>query len=214
MTSAGAKIRVLVADDHPITRDGLTVMIDGTPDMTVVAEAADGLAAVERYREHRPDVAILDLRMPALTGSEATVAILQEFPDARILVLSAIDGDEAIYRALQAGARGYLLKDLGREELLEAIRAVHAGARRTPRAVAARLAERLVGSELTPREAEVLALIAQGRSNRAIAEALSLTELSVKTYVSTILDKLGVADRTQALTTAIRRGIVPLDGVE
>jgi len=211
MSEPAPKIRVLVADDHPITRDGLAVMIEATADMTVVAEAGDGIAAIERFRELRPDVAVLDLRMPGKTGSEATVAILAEFPDARIIVLSAVDGDEAIYRALQAGARGYLLKDLGREELLEAIRAVHAGARRIPRAVAARLAGRLVGSELTPREAEVLELMAQGRSNRAIGEALSLTELSVKTYVSTILDKLGVADRTQALTTALRRGIVQLD---
>jgi two-component system, NarL family, response regulator len=204
-------IRVLIADDHPVTREGMAAMIDGAADMTVVGQASDGEEAVALFRAHTPDVAMLDLRMPRMTGSEATTAILREFPRARVIVLSAVDGDEAIYRALQAGARGYLLKDLSREELLEAVRAVHAGQHRIPGPVAARLAERIAGSELTPRETAVLRLMAAGESNRQIAEALAISESGVKGHVNNIFSKLGVSDRTQAVTAALRRGIVQLE---
>jgi DNA-binding NarL/FixJ family response regulator len=204
-------IRVLVADDHPVTREGMAAMIDSAADMTVVGQAADGARAVELYREQQPDVALLDLRMPRLDGGEATAAILGEFPKARVMVLSAVDGDEAIYRALQAGARAYLLKDLSREELLEAIRAVHAGQRRIPPPVAARLAERMTASELTARETQVLRRMVAGRTNREIAAELAISEAGVKGHVNSIFAKLGVADRTQAVTTALRRGIVALE---
>ena len=205
------KIRVLVADDHPVTREGMAGVIESAGDMTVVAQAGDGQRAVELHRECRPDVAILDLRMPRLNGAEATAAILAEVPEARVIVLSAIGADEAIYRALQAGARGYLLKDLTREELLEAIRAVHAGHRRIPPVVAERLAARMAGPSLTPREMDVLQLMVQGRGNREIAAALGISEAGVKGHVGSIFGKLGVDDRTQAVTEALRRGIVALD---
>lgn len=205
------KTRVLVADDHPVTREGMAGIIGSAGDMTVVAQAGDGQAAVELFKQHRPDVTILDLRMPKLNGAEATAAILAEAPDARVIVLSAIGADEAIYRALQAGARGYLLKDLTREELLEAIRAVHAGQRRIPPAVAERLAARVAGPDLTPREREVLQLMAQGRGNREIAGLLGISEAGVKGHVGSIFGKLGVADRTQAVTEALKRGIVELE---
>lgn len=204
-------IRVLVADDHPVTREGMAAMIDAAPDMKVVGQAEDGGRAVELYRAQQPDVALLDLRMPRKDGGEATAAILDEFPKARVIVLSAVDGDEAIYRALQAGARAYLLKDLSREELLEAIRAVHTGQRRIPPRVAARLAERMTASELTARETEVLKHMVAGRTNREIAAELSISEAGVKGHVNSIFAKLGVADRTQAVTTALRRGIVQLE---
>jgi DNA-binding NarL/FixJ family response regulator len=211
MTGLPSPIRVLIADDHPVTREGMAAIIESAPDMTVVGQAADGVAAVELFRQHRPDVAMMDLRMPRLNGSEATAQILSEQPEARVIVLSAMDGDESIYRALQAGARGYLLKDLARGELLEAIRAVHAGQRRIPPPVAARLAERMAASELTPREAHVLKLMVAGGSNREIAEALGISESGVKGHVNNIFGKLGVSDRTQAVTTALRRGLAQLD---
>ena len=205
------RIRVLVADDHPITREGMAGIIDSAGDMTVVAETGDGREAVELHRKLRPDVAVLDLRMPGLTGAEATAAILAESPDARILLLSALHGDEDIYRALHAGARGYLLKDLSREELLEAIRAVFAGQRRIPPEVADRLAERMLGPNLTPREIDVLRLMVDGRGNKEIAGALGISEAGVKGHVNGIFGKLGVTDRAQAVTAALRRGIVHLE---
>ena len=211
MVAVNTPIRVLVADDHPVTREGMAAMIDAAADMQVVGQAADGARAVELYREHQPDVAMLDLRMPRMDGGAATAAILEEFPKARVIVLSAIDGDEAIYRALQAGARGYLLKDLSREELLEAIRAVYAGQRRIPPPVAVKLAERMTASELTVRETQVVKLMVAGRTNREIAAELSISEAGVKGHVNSIFAKLGVADRTQAVTTALRRGIVQLE---
>ena len=205
------KIRVVVADDHPVTREGMAGVIESAGDMSVVEQCGDGVAAVEAFRRHRPDVTILDLRMPRLNGAEATAAILAEVPEARVIVLSAVGADEAIYRALQAGARGYLLKDLTREELLEAIRAVHAGQRRIPPAVAERLASRMAGPSLTPRELEVLQLMAQGRGNREIASVLRISEAGVKGHVGAIFGKLGVTDRTQAVTEALRRGFVVLE---
>ena len=208
---AGA-IRILIADDHPVVREGVAAMIERRPDMTVVAEAATGREAVAAYRAAQPDVVLMDLRMPEMTGVEAIGAIRGEFPGARIIVLTTYDGDEDIYRGLQAGARAYLLKDAPRDELLDAIRAVHAGQSRIPPAVAARLAERvLAGPQLTPRELEVLRGIVAGQSNKEIGAALSIGEGTVKAHVNNILGKLGVNDRTQAVTTALQRGIVHLD---
>ena len=204
-------IRILITDDHPVVREGLAAMIERRPDMTVVGEAGNGLEAVERFRSCQPDVALMDLRMPEMDGVEAITAIRREFPAARIIVLTTFDGDEDIYRGLRAGARGYLLKDAGREGLLEAIRAVHAGQSWIPPDVASKLAERVTGPDLTAREMDVLSLLAEGRSNQAIAALLFISEATVKTHVNSILTKLGVADRTQAVTTALRRGIVHLE---
>lgn len=204
-------IRVLVADDHFVVRTGLRAVIDPEPDMQVVAEAGTGQQALQLFRQHRPDVTLMDLRMPVMDGVEATRAIRQESPNARVVVLTTYDGDEDIYRALSAGARAYLLKDTQRQELLDVIRAVHAGQRRVPAAIGARLAEAMPRSELTPRELDVLGLVVKGLSNKKIADALSITEGTVKIHVNNILSKMGVADRTQAATTAIRRGIVHLD---
>jgi len=204
-------IRLLVVDDHAIVRDGLAAMMDQHEDITVAGEAADGAEAVERFRELRPDVTLMDLRMPGTDGVAAIVAIREENPDARIIVLTTYDGDEDIFRGLKAGAMGFLLKDAGRERLLEAIHAVHAGRSHVAPEAAARLAERMRTPEVTAREREVLGHLARGRSNGEIAAALSITEATVKTHVNSILTKLGVADRTQAVTTALRRGLVRLE---
>ena len=203
-------IRILVADDHHVVRQGLIALLKTVPDIEVVAEAGDGEQAVALFREHRPDLAIMDLRMPKMSGVEAITAIRREFPAARVIVLTTFDGDEDIYRALQAGAKGYLLKDMFGEELIEAIRAVHAGKQRVPAAVAQRLAERMVGPSLTNRELEVLKCIVSGKSNRDIGVELAISEATVKTHINNILSKLGVSDRTQAATTALQRGIVHL----
>ena len=204
-------IRILVADDNFLVRLGLGAVLNAQSGMTVVAEAGNGRQAVELFRQHTPDVVLMDLRMPLMTGVEATRAIRIEYPGARIIVLTTYDGDEDIYRALQAGARAYLLKDVLREELLSAIRAVHLGQFHIPPAVAARLAERLPLSDLTARELEVLKLIVKGMSNSEIGTALTISTGTVKIHVNNILSKLGVSDRTQAATTALQRGIVHLD---
>ncbi len=203
-------IRILVAEDHHVVRQGLVALIKTVPDMTVVGEAADGAQAVELFRKCRPDVTIMDLRLPVMSGVEAITAIRREFPSARVLVLTTFDGDENIFRALQAGARGYLLKDMFGEELMEAIRGVHAGKTRIPPPIAQRLAERMGGASLTHREIEVLKLIVAGKSNKDIGNDLSISEATVKTHINSILGKLGVSDRTQAATTALQRGIVEL----
>ena len=203
-------IRILIADDHLVVRIGLRSMIDTQPDMNVIAEAANGREAVALFRDHQPDVTLIDLRMPVMGGVEAVGVIHAEFPDARIIVLTTYDGDENIYRALQGGARAYLLKDIPREEFLDDIRAVYQGQYCIPPAVAARLAQRIPGPELSARELEVLKLIVEGMSNKEIASALSITESTVKNHVNSILGKLNVKDRTQAATTALRRGIVTL----
>jgi len=203
-------IRLLIADDHPVVREGLAAMIERRADMTVVAEASSGQEALELYRLHQPDVVLMDLRMPQMDGVSAITAIRAEFPGARIIVLTTFDGDEDIYRGLRAGAKGYLLKDAGREALLEAIRGVHAGQTRIPADVASKLAERMSGPELTPREREVLELMVSGKSNQEIGSHLFIAEGTVKAHVNNILAKLDVNDRTQAVTTAIKRGIVHL----
>lgn len=204
-------IRILLADDHAVVREGLAAMISRRADMQVVAEAADGAHAVELARQHQPDVILMDLRMPGMGGVEAIRHIRAERPEARIIVLTTYDGDEDIYRALQAGAKAYLLKDTPRDELLDAIRAVHAGQKRLPQEVAAKLAERVTSEPLTPRELDVLQLIVAGKSNKEIGAALNIAEGTVKIHVNGLLGKLGVSDRTQAVTEALRRGIVHLD---
>ncbi|MBL8203843.1 MAG: response regulator transcription factor [Blastocatellia bacterium] len=204
-------IRVMIVDDHKIVRQGLVALINTEPGLTVVAEGSDGQQAVELFRQHKPDVTLMDLRMPGLSGVEATKAIRQQSPAARIIVLTTFDGDEDIYRALQAGAQSYLLKGVSFEDLTDAIRTVHAGQRRIPAAVAERLAERMAGEELTGREVQVLELIVRGKSNKEIGTALSISEATVKSHINSLLSKLGVADRTQAATTALQRGIIHLD---
>lgn len=204
-------IRILLVDDHPVVREGLAAMINRRRDMTVVGEASDGRSALDLFRETEPDVTLMDLRMPEMSGVAAIGAIREEFPDARIIVLTTYDGDEDIYRGLQAGAMAYLLKDTPRDELLDTIRAVHAGQKRIPPEVGNKLAQRLFTPELTPRELEVLELIVAGQTNREIGESLAITEGTVKAHVNNILGKLDVSDRTQAVTAALRRGIVHLD---
>jgi two-component system NarL family response regulator len=210
MTSADP-IRILLADDHPVVRQGLAALINRQPGMRVVAEAATGREAVALFAEQRPDITLMDLRMPELDGVAAILAIRAEAPAARVIILTTYDGDEEIYRGLLAGAMAYLLKDATPEVLVEAIQAVHAGQKRIPQEVAAKLAERMGGPELTPRELEVLRLLVAGHSNKGIGAALAIGEGTVRTHVANILAKLQVQDRTQAATAAIRRGIVRLD---
>lgn len=204
-------IRVLVADDHFVVRIGLSALIATQKDMSVVGEAGDGLEAVQLYRSLKPDIVILDLRMPAMNGISATSAIIRDDPDAKIMVLSTYDGDVDIHNALRAGALGYLLKGAPSEELVQAIRTVNSGRRYIPASVATRLAEYIYGLDLTPRELEVLTLIVKGRSNKDIAITLSISEATVKTHINNIFSKLGVNDRTQAATMALQRGIVHVD---
>ncbi len=204
-------IRVLVADDHFVVRIGLSALIATQKDMSVVGEAGDGLEAVQLYRSLKPDIVILDLRMPAMNGISATSAIIKDDPDAKIMVLSTYDGDVDIHNALRAGALGYLLKGAPSEELVQAIRTVNSGRRYIPASVATRLAEYIYGLDLTSRELEVLTLIVKGRSNKDIAITLSISEATVKTHINNIFSKLGVNDRTQAATMALQRGIVHVD---
>ena len=205
-----SKIRILVVDDHHVVRQGLVALINSVEDMEVVGEAADGRKGVDLHQQHLPDVTIMDLRLPVLNGVEAIQEIRRHSPQARVIVLTTFDGDENIYRALQAGARGYLLKDMFGDELMDAIRTVHAGKTRIPPVVAQRLAERMGGSDLTARELDVLRLIVAGNSNKEIGNQLHISEATVKTHINNLLGKLGVSDRTQAATTAIQRGIVQL----
>ena len=204
------KIRILVIDDQAVVRQGFVSLINTVADMQVIAEGTNGQQALELYRQHRPDVVLMDLRMPVMGGVEAITALRREFPASRVIVLTTYDGDEDIYRSLQAGALGYLLKDMFFEELESAIRTVHAGGRRIPGVVAERLAGRMGGSDLTGRELEVLQQIVRGGSNKEIAAALGISEATVKSHVNNILNKLDAADRTQAATKALQRGIVHL----
>jgi two-component system NarL family response regulator len=208
--SFGRRIRILIAEDHLIARVGVSTIVNMQPDMTVVAEAANGLQAVELFRKHLPDVSLLDLRMPVMSGVEAAAAIRREYPDARLIALTTYGGDEDIRRALQAGVQAYLTKDVLHDELLKAIRAVHAGETFLPPSVAATLAAQFPGQVLSAREMEVLALIVGGLANKQIAYKLNIAEHTVKNHVKNILAKLGVADRTQAATAAIQRGIIHL----
>ena len=207
VTSA-SPIRVLAVDDHPLIRAGVVAFLATEPDVQVVAEAANGEEALEQYRELRPDIVLMDLSMPVMDGLSATSAILDEFPDARVIVLTTYDGDEDIHRALDAGARGYLVKDMMAADVLNVIRTVHSGRRGIPHTVAAKLAEHTPRVPLTPRETQVLRLVAEGLSNPEIAARLVVTEETVKTHVSRVLAKLGLRDRTQAVVTAYESGLV------
>lgn len=206
-----ATIRVLCADDHPLVRKGIASILANETDTRLVAEASNGREAVELFRAHRPDVVLMDLHMPELDGVSATKAILQEFPDARIIALTSYDGDQEIYRALDAGIRGYLLKEMVHTEVLRAIRRVHAGKRLIPPEISERLTEHFPQITLTPRETEVLAWVAEGLGNKEIADRLGTASGTVKNQIQTILGKLKAADRTQAVTIAIRRGILHVD---
>lgn len=203
-------IRVLIVDDHPVVRTGLALMLKYEPDMAAIAEASHGLEAVQRFREHQPDVTLMDLRMPEMDGVAAISAIRAEFGEARIILLTTYDGDEEIYQGLRTGAKGYLLKDASCEELLAAIRAVHEGRSHIPAAVGAKLVERMGNPELSDREREVVQLIAKGMNNQEIALALNITEGTVKFHVNNILSKFQVHDRTQAVIVALKRGIASL----
>ncbi|MGO9776674.1 MAG: response regulator [Terracidiphilus sp.] len=206
-------IRVLVVEDHHVVRQGLVALLNVVEGLEVVGEAADGVEAIAQYRRHQPDIALIDLRLPRLSGVEVIERIRMETPHARFIVLTTYDGDEDIYRALQAGARAYLLKGMTSEELIAAIRAVHAGKSHIPPAIAQRLAERMGTEELTPREFEVLEQIVRGLSNKDIATELEISEATVKTHINNLLSKLGVTDRTQAATAALQRGIVTLESL-
>jgi DNA-binding NarL/FixJ family response regulator len=203
-------IRILAVDDHPMLREGTAALVASQSDMKLVAEASTGREALEQFRKHRPDLALMDLQMPGMDGIEAMVAIRAEFPEARIIVLTTYKGDVQVLRALKAGARAYLLKGLLRKELLETIRAVHAGQKRIPPEVAAVLADHAVDDALTSREIDVVRLIAQGNANKLIADRLSISEETVKGHVKNILSKLGASDRTHAVTVALKRGIIDL----
>lgn len=203
-------IRVLTVDDHPLLRDGIAALIATQPDISLIAEAATGREAIEHFRQHRPDVVLMDLQMPELGGIEAMLAIRQEFRDARFIVLTTYRGDAQVLRAIRAGARGYLLKSMLRSELIGAIRAVHSGQKRIPAEVAAELADHAADDELTAREIEVLRSIAAGNSNKIIGEKLSVTEETIKGHVKNIFSKLGANDRTHAVTIALKRGIIDL----
>jgi two-component system NarL family response regulator len=204
------RIRILVAEDHLVARVGVTTIVNMQPDMMVVAEASNGQQAVEMYRQFAPDVALLDMRMPILDGVAAAKAIRTEFPGARMIALTTYGGDEDIRRALAAGVQAYLTKDVLHDELLKAIRAVHAGQTYLPSAVAAALAAQMPRPDLSGREVQVLELIVSGQANKQIAYSLGIAEHTVKNHVKNILSKLGVQDRTQAATVAIQRGIIHL----
>jgi len=203
-------VRILVADDHFVVRMGLTALVETEPDLQVVGEAADGAQAVELFKKLKPDLVMLDLRMPGKDGISAAREIHAQFPDARILMLTTFDGDEDIHQALAAGASGYLLKDSTRESLIPALRAVAAGQRWIPQDVARRLANRKLFADLTPREVEVLQQLAKGLANKEIADVFGISEHTVKDHLKSILGKLRVADRTEAVTAAIQRGIIHL----
>lgn len=201
----------MVVEDHFVVRVGLAAIINSQPDMITVAEAGNGTRAVELYREHRPDVSLMDLRIPGLNGLEAIAAIIEEFPRARIIVLSTYGGDEDIFRAFQAGARGYFLKDVKGPELINAIRSVHAGQRVLPPEIASRLADRIPRSELSHRELEILKLISKGKSNKEIANLLAISDGTVRVHASNIFSKLGCNDRAQAVSEAFQRGIIHVE---
>lgn len=210
MSGDSKVIRILTVDDHALLREGIAALVNGEADMKLVAEARNGEEAVEKFRTHRPDVTLMDLQMPTLNGIEAIQLIESEFPGARIIVLTTYTGDAQVLRALKAGARGYVLKGQVHRELLDAIRAVHAGQKRIPPEIASELAERAADDELTEREIEVLQLIAAGNANKVIADELSISQDTVKSHVSSILSKLGANDRTHAVMIGLQRGIIEL----
>jgi DNA-binding NarL/FixJ family response regulator len=209
--SESRKIRILVVDDHPFLREGIVGAVNSQTDMVLIGEASNGQEAIEKFRLLRPDVTLMDLQMPTMTGTDAITAIRDEFPGARIVVLTAYKGDVQALRAYKAGAVGYLLKNMLRKELLDTIRIVDSGKRRIPPEIARELGEHIVDDQLSDREVDVLRLIATGTSNKIIAAELSLAETTIKTHVQNILLKLGANDRTHAVTIALKRGYIELD---
>ncbi len=204
------QIRILSVEDHPVFRQGLVMILETEPDMVLVGQAANGVEAITEFRRCRPDITLMDLRLPGTNGTDILIAIRGEFPDARIIMLSSSDSDGEIQRALRSGASGYVLKSMPQDELLNVIRSVHAGRRHVPAEVAAVLAEHLGEENLTPRELQVLQLIRDGNKNKQIADQLSISENTVNFHIKNIVDKLGANDRTHAVTIAVRRGLLPL----
>ena len=208
--STANSIRVFSVDDHPLLREGIAALIKSQPDMVLVGEASTGLEAIQQFQKHQPDVTLMDVRLPDMNGIDVMIAIRTEFPDARIVMLTTFEGDVEIQRALEVGARGYLLKSMPPKELLEVIRQVHAGQKRIPPEIAAQIAEHLSDEALTEREVEVLREIGGGNRNRDIADKLFITEETVKVHIKHIMEKLGASDRTQAVAIGVRRGIIQL----
>lgn len=209
MNAAGA-IRILTADDHPMLREGIAAVLASEDDIVLVAEAANGREAIEQFRTHRPDVTLMDVQMPEVNGIDAIVKIREEFPDARIIVLTTYTGDAQAARAFKAGASGYLLKNMVRKELIDTIRTVHAGKKRIPAEIAVEIAEHHSDDALTERELEVLRQVAAGNANKRVAQLLHISEETVKAHMKSILSKLGANDRTHAVTIALRRGIIEI----
>jgi DNA-binding NarL/FixJ family response regulator len=204
------QIRVFSVDDHPLLREGIAALVNNQPDMTLIAEASTGTEALERFKQHLPDVTLMDLRLPDMSGIDILIAIRTEFPEARIIMLTTFEGDVEIHRALQAGARGYVLKNMPPSQLLDVIRQVHAGKKRIPPEIASQLAEHMSDESLTEREVEVLRQVADGNRNRDIAKNLFISEETVKVHIKHIMEKLGATDRTQAVAIGVRRGIIQL----
>jgi two-component system NarL family response regulator len=209
--SESSQIRIMIVEDHFVVREGLKAIINSQKDMVAVAEAGNGRQAVEAFEQHRPDVTLMDLRIPGLNGIDAISGIIAKFPRARIIVLSTFGGDENIFRAFQAGARAYFLKDIKGQDLVEAIRAVHAGQRVVPPEIASQLAGRVPLTSLSPREMEILILVAKGKSNKEIGAELAISEGTVRVHASNLLSKLHCSGRAQAVSEAIRRGIIEVE---
>ena len=205
------RIRILIVDDHPVVRAGLTSMLGTQAELEVIGSASSGEEALAKLSQVEPDVLLLDLRMHGMSGVDTLMAMKRSAHDVRVIILTSFETDEDIYRAVQAGAHGYLLKDTSLREMVEAIRTVHAGRRYIPRDIAARLAERMMRTDLTPREIEILKLLSKGPTNKEIGRALSISENTVKNHVNSIIEKLEVSDRTEAATTAIQRGLISVD---